>query len=184
MCLPHPHWFPDNFGADAKDTDMKKAACDNNGVYQKIEDNGNLKVAMASYFAYLAVGIVPKNGQDQKIRWAEMYEDGQGIGQNTAACAPAFDKTVSPPDLFGVVCSAVTKGELERLTSWSTEWAKMQAANAECPNLSLSEDELQAIRRNIGSESVCGAAAMGVSMVGLLFALLIAIGTATGAGEF
>ena len=45
-----------------------------------------------SYFSYLAVGIVPADGTDQQVRWVETYEDGQGIGQNTAACVPVYDK--------------------------------------------------------------------------------------------
>ena len=41
--------FTYNFGNEATDDMLKKAACQNNGVYQKIPDGGNLKLAMASY---------------------------------------------------------------------------------------------------------------------------------------
>ena len=82
--------FTYNFGDDARDEKMKQIACASNGVYQQIPDGGDLKYAMASYFTYLAAGIVPATGESQAVRWAEMYEDGQGIGQNTAACAPVY----------------------------------------------------------------------------------------------
>ena len=60
------------------------------------------------------------------MRWAEMYEDGQGMGQNTAACAPVYDKSVTPPDLFGVVCNSILKGDLDALSNWPAEWVKMK----------------------------------------------------------
>ena len=117
---------------------------------------------MASYFSYLGAGIIPKPGEKQAVRWAEMYEDGQGMGQNTAACAPVYDKTVTPPDIFGVVCTAISEGTLKTLSGWDAEWASIKSAAAQCPNLFLNEEELEQIRSNTpGGKSSCKASALG-----------------------
>ena len=52
--------FTYNFGNEATDDMLKKAACQNNGVYQKIPDGGNLKLAMASYVnrLYKLIGYI------------------------------------------------------------------------------------------------------------------------------
>jgi hypothetical protein len=132
------------------------------------------------YFAYLGAGIVPKTGEVQQVRWAEMYEDGQGMGQNTAACAPVYDKSVTPPDLFGVVCNSILKGDLDALSGWPAEWVKMKTDNAKCPNLVLSEVELEQIRTTIGNDASCvetsagaiiGGIIGGVIVLGLLFVI-------------
>ena len=134
---------------------MKRAACTGKGVYQAIPDGGDLKKAMANYFSYLAVGIIPRDGTDQQIRWAETYEDGQGIGQNTAACAPVYDKSVSPPDLFAVVCSAVKDGDLANMAGWQAEWQAIKQSAASCPTFDLNEAQLETIRNTISSDSSC-----------------------------
>ena len=69
------------------------------------------------------------------MRWAEMYEDGQGMGQNTAACAPVYDKSVTPPDLFGVVCNSILKGDLDALSNWPAEWVKMKTVRENPHNI-------------------------------------------------
>ena len=46
MFLSFPRY---NFGSDANDDTMKRAACASAGVFQHVPDGGNLKKAMASY---------------------------------------------------------------------------------------------------------------------------------------
>ena len=46
MSLCFPRY---NFGSDATDDTMKRAACASAGVFQHVPDGGNLKKAMASY---------------------------------------------------------------------------------------------------------------------------------------
>ena len=152
-----PRVFTYNFGSGANDdTQMKEAACAGNGVFQKVADNGNLKVAMASYFSYLAAGLVPKSGEKQQVRWAEMYEDGQGMGPNTAACTPVYDHSVTPSDLFGVLCNSIAEGTLKGFPDWDDEWKKIKDSAATCPSLDLTEKELEQIRSTIpGGKSCC-----------------------------
>ena len=149
--------FTYNFGADATDDTMKRVACAARGIYQQVPDNGNLKKIMASYFSYLATGITPANGltTTAQVRWAEMYEDGQGVGPNTAACAPVFDKSVSPPDLFGVICNAIKESDLLGMANWNTVWDSIQTSARSCPNLELSDAKLEQIRGTISADSQC-----------------------------
>ena len=85
------HLITYHFG---KETDIqgKKAlqqiACENDGVSYQVKPGGNLKLAMASYFNFLAAGRdgVRKEG-GTVVRWAETYEDGQGLGEGRHACA-------------------------------------------------------------------------------------------------
>eukprot|EP00947_MAST-08B_sp_MAST-8B-sp1_P004339 g4339.t1 len=134
---------------------LKQAACASGGIYQDVNDEGLLKKAMANYFSFLAVGLVPGDGKSQAVRWTETYEDGQGIGQNTAACAPVYDLSASPPDLFAVVCSAVKDGDLRNLAGWDAEWAAIRNASAQCPSLELTEPQLEKIRTAVGPASSC-----------------------------
>ena len=93
--------FTFTFGSSGGLPTMTKIACDNRGVARFIPDGGDLKEAMASYYMYLAAGIQPKTSTCPSISWVELFEDGQGTGPLTAACAPAFTKD-DPPDLIGV----------------------------------------------------------------------------------
>ena len=93
--------FTFTFGSNGGLPTMTKIACDNRGVARFIPDGGDLKEAMASYYMYLAAGIQPKASTCPSISWVELFEDGQGTGPLTAACAPAFTKE-DPPDLIGV----------------------------------------------------------------------------------
>lgn len=68
----------------------------------------SLKTVMAGYYTYLAAGISkPAKGASAGVHWAEPFEDGQGTGQMTAACARVYDYTKDPWSLFGVVCTGV-----------------------------------------------------------------------------
>ena len=51
--------------------------------------------------------------------------------------------SISPPDLFAVVCSAIKDGDLAKLIGWDKEWASIQTSAAACPKLDLSEEQLE-----------------------------------------
>ena len=54
---------------------MHRIACENNGVYFGIPEKGApLKLIMASYFTYLAVGIIPKQGTESTESYREYRE--------------------------------------------------------------------------------------------------------------
>ncbi len=131
-------------------------SCKNSGVYFNV-DSENSKVKMASYFTYLAQSIVPKDADSAAtVRWAERYEDGQGLGQNSAACAPIYNRTVNPPGLFGVMCTAMPTNTSEAWADWNVTWADIRRAAESCPAADvLSSDALESLRAQIGPEAAC-----------------------------
>jgi hypothetical protein len=80
-----------------------------------------------------------------------MFEDGQGTGPLTAACAPAFTKE-DPPDLIGVFCSGVSVGFTSELDGWKPVWDAMQASNRKCRDTQLSTKQLATLRERMGAE--------------------------------
>ena len=66
-----------------------------------------------------------------------------------------YDRSVSPPDLFGVVCSAIKQGDLEQMAGWDTTFTSIKEDAGKCPNLVLTEAQLERIRTTISRESSC-----------------------------
>jgi hypothetical protein len=85
-----------------------------------------------------------------------LFEDGQGTGPLTAACAPAFTKE-DPPDLIGVFCSGVSVGLTSELDGWKPVWDAMKRANRKCRDTQLSSKQLETLRHRMGAEE-CPAA--------------------------
>ena len=95
----HARVFTYAFGDDAPTALMKKLSCENSGIYQKIgdSDSANLKQIMASYFVYLAAGLKGAGqGSVSPATWNDQFEDGQGMGWSTGACARVYDTTKKP----------------------------------------------------------------------------------------
>ena len=137
---------------------MKTIACENSGVYYNVPvEGGNLKLIMASYFSFLAVGLIQgaQAGAPNPVLWAETYEDGQGLGQNTAACSPIYDRTISPPSLFGVMCSAMPSNTSDQWSDWPETWAAMQARAKVCRKSDLAPETLEKIRAQISPDATC-----------------------------
>lgn len=154
--------FTYHFGeaTDTKGKDlMKRIACENAGVYFNVDEGANLKLIMASYFTYLAIGIIPKDKSETGgIVWAERFEDGQGTGQLEAACVPMYDRSGASPALYGVHCLSISAPTVE---AWGDGQKVLdlnfQAAKT-CPKSELSDEVVGQIRAGIGPESVCPAA--------------------------
>merc|ERR1712167_266991 len=149
---------------------MRQMACDNDGLYQHIDDSdaGNLQVAMANYFSYLSVGLAPASASDDvTLRWTSPYEDGQGLGMQTGPCAPLYDYTHSPPDLFAVMCVAVSYEKFAALDGFANVWDDIQDDKAECNDVWLSEDELKAVRAGVADFSTCDYSGAATFAVGL-----------------
>ena len=151
---------------------MKKVACQNKGVYFDMAlelaggagagvavDTTGTQVKMASYFTYFAQAIAPKTqAAEATVRWAEMYEDGQGLGSNSAACVPIYDwrNPNGKPSLYGVLCMGLPTFTAEKLSGWEVEWEDITKAAKTCPSdASLSDEDVETIRAELGSESVC-----------------------------
>jgi len=155
--------FTYTFGSGAEKSIPRQLACAHNGAYQHIEDGGNLKQAMASYFSYLAadLSLAQSYHPTRKIpiRWTPWFEDGQGTGQIAGVCAPVFDMTLNPPDLFGVVCQGIHKHIWTNFSDHTTEWSKIEKSKSTCADLDLTPEQqkisLENMRIVMGADT-CG----------------------------
>ena len=113
-------------GADTAAT--KRFACDNNGVYHYIADQGDLEGAMSSYYLYFAAAL-----QSSSARWV-LYKDASVDVELLAACTP-FDDLSDPGSeirlIAGVVCMdmnvLVGMDELRANAGWDDLYAEIVA---------------------------------------------------------
>ncbi len=135
---------------------MSQIACENGGVYHNIPDNDakHLKEVMANYYTYMAAGMVPPDaGSDPVVRWADIYEDGQGRGQVTGACSPVYSFHSSPAQLIGVTCLGASIPVLSGLSDWDVEWADIQNNQGFCYDVLLTWEELETLRaKKVGTK--------------------------------
>ena len=152
----HVRIFTYAFGDGAPSALMKRIACDNSAIYRRVSDadKANLKSIMASYFVYLAAGIKGAS-TTTSAKWTDAYEDGQGMGQMTGACSPAYDKTKDPVQLLAVVCLGLPIETGKTLTGWTEEFSKAMAKRTTCPIVSFSLKQLEALRAQADGHSVC-----------------------------
>ena len=156
--LTHVRIFTFAFGSGAPSALMKRIACANSGIASKVSDadKANLKSTMASYFVYLAAGIKGA-ATTATASWTDPFEDGQGLGQLTGACSPAYDKTKDPVQLLAVVCLGLPIETAKKLTGWSTAFASAMTRRKTCPVVSFTLLQLEALRlaSSPGGEAVC-----------------------------
>ena len=73
--MPGLRIFTYALGSDGSEDLMRKIACSNGGVYQKIPDGGDLRQAMASYFMFLAAGReLPPAYEKATVSWSDWFE--------------------------------------------------------------------------------------------------------------
>lgn len=161
---------------------MKDIACQNQGVWTAIPDSAtNLKEIMAGYFVYLAAGI-----SNAPPRWSDWFEDGQGLGQIAGACQAVFDRTSGKAEgvnvLFGVICQSIHKSTWDKFSDAATVWGEMSTQNKKCADLSLSSGQLEILRGQISSSSVCANsiglnAGSGISQSAVSLAVAVLVAT-------
>ncbi|KAL9655684.1 hypothetical protein ABK040_004917, partial [Willaertia magna] len=81
--------FSYSFGSEADLYLPKVIACENNGLWAKIDDDnaGNLLTQMSSYYEYLSY-----KENSSSVVWAEPYDDVTGLGEMTTASLSCFTK--------------------------------------------------------------------------------------------
>jgi hypothetical protein len=104
-------------------------------------------------------------GNEDFTAWVEPYEFFNAKIMGTAVSAPAFDRSVDPPVLVGVVAMDFPMSALDRalgvsIGSTTTFDRVVQASTAVCPNLEISTCQLEAFRESgpSGADASCGAA--------------------------
>ena len=159
-----PVIFSYSFGGSADETIPKQLACEHDGVWAQIEDDGDLAESMGGFYKYFAYGLGDEVNEDF-VAWVSPYEYSNGIGLGTTASAPVYDRSVDPPVLAGVVGEDFSFLAMERALGSDGEEARIvtieklaERSKAQCPNLQLSKCQLESLRYwggSMGSKGLC-----------------------------
>lgn len=163
-----PVLFTYSLGSGADDRVLEEIACQNDGIWAKIADGGDLARKMAAYYKYFAYGLGDEVNKNF-VAWVEPYTFATGVGMGITASAPVFDRTVVPPILAGVVGLDLSLSALERAfgddlsdTTRDTVIQKViDRSVAVCPVIELTSCQLESLRSygsddNNGSNRLCG----------------------------
>ena len=138
---------------------LQAVADQNKGVAFRIGDSGStLKTIMAQYYVYWASGIA-----STQPRWSEIYTDfGTGLDCLTGAL-PVYDRTKSPPELFGVVGIDVAPNDdgFSEYPDYSATLATMQEETRRCAEVHFTNAQISDLRRTLSPAVYASAAAMG-----------------------
>jgi len=92
--------FTYSLGSGAAREIPKQIACDSNGIWSPVTDNGNIRGQMSHFYDFFSS---QRSSGDSRVAWVEPYLDSSGAGMMTTASKAMYDKSVSPPKLIGVV---------------------------------------------------------------------------------
>lgn len=138
-----------SFGNDIGDQQVvKKMACQNDGIWHRIPDGGDIATTMASYYQIFAASIDAK-----EERWVE-YDDAATGTSLMAACLSVYDRSSSVRLLNGVVCIDLNviidiptfKGK----DTDNTAWTAMREAATSCTPIRVSANDLNTFREMQG----------------------------------
>eukprot|EP00397_Hematodinium_sp_SG-2012_P004924 GEMP01004939.1.p1 GENE.GEMP01004939.1~~GEMP01004939.1.p1 ORF type:complete len:699 (+),score=137.57 GEMP01004939.1:172-2268(+) len=152
--------FTYTFGSGAARDLPEEIACINKGVYWNIPDGGNIGLVMSAYYKYFASGVT-----NRVPRWVS-YDD-VILGESLmSACLPAYFNDT----LLGVGCMDVNMlirlNTLKGKTEYASFIRQVQASSSTCAVFDLSDDKLESIRAEAGTECSGGDLTMIISTVG------------------
>lgn len=156
-----PVIFTYSFGSGADDNVPRDIACQNDGVWSKINDRGDLAKSMGAYYKYFAYGLGDKVNENF-VSWVEPYTFATGSGLGTTASAPVYDRTVDPPVLAGVAGMDISLSALQQAfgkfsnSQDSVFDSIVQRSTAYCPKLHLTDCQLESLRRYGSDDSELG----------------------------
>jgi len=155
--------FTFSLGYEADHYVTRSIACDTGGVWAPIDDRtGDLVTAMSSYYKLFALGL-GEGGNEDFVAWVEPYAFANPVGKKgTTVSAPVYDRFVKPPLFLGVVGVDIYMDALEQVlgedaTSSTMLQRFVLLSTARCPEIELTECELDALRFLGGKEqATCG----------------------------
>eukprot|EP00929_Paragymnodinium_shiwhaense_P112605 TRINITY_DN8085_c0_g2_i1.p1 TRINITY_DN8085_c0_g2~~TRINITY_DN8085_c0_g2_i1.p1 ORF type:complete len:635 (+),score=90.21 TRINITY_DN8085_c0_g2_i1:69-1973(+) len=129
---------------------VKKMACQNQGIWHKVPDGGDIPSIMASYYQIFAASLDAKYA-----RWVE-YNDALTGTRLVAACYSVYDRTKSVPLLNGVACMdlnvIIDLDAFKTKPGYSEAWSAMRAAATSCTRITLSAAQLTTFRELQGGD--------------------------------
>ena len=166
-------------GSGADFDRVKRLACENKGIAQKVEDaqDDRLANAMASYYQML--GPMLKPCQTRWVGYTDILSGEYLLtgcmaafetldGSTATSCEGGLDGLGEPgdkrvPHLLGVGCIdmnlIVDINVIQARDDWGDFEARINSEMSACPRITLTELQLETLRVNVGPESVCDAAA-------------------------
>ena len=155
--------FTFSLGETADHEVTKSLACSTGGIWTPVSDyTDDLIDAMSSYYKLYTLGLGEGNNKDFAA-WVEPYEfhnPKEKIG--TTISVPVFDRSVNPPIFIGVVGVDMYMDALEEVLEEDAMSSTMlqrfvMLSTARCPDIQLTECELDALRFSGGGEEAkCG----------------------------
>lgn len=139
--------FAYTLGSSAGAALARGIACETNGVYKHIEDNGGLVKELSQYYEYYA--SLRSDGIGN-VTWVEPYLDAVGAGYLVTASKSVYDNSTAPPRLVGVVGVDILVSDLEAAGKEAgldfSNLITVLASRNTCPAINISDCELERIR--------------------------------------
>jgi len=142
-------------GSGAATEITKKLACDNRGIFYKVQDGADLKKIMSNYYLYFATG-----SRSCTVRWVS-YDDSITGNEMLAGCLPFYSSMDSAEKghLRGVSCVDVSLVVPLRTVKQASEYNQFQCmvegVSRQCEALYLRDCDLVEMRMKIGPDSIC-----------------------------
>ena len=150
--------FTYSLGSGADDVVPKAIACETGGIWAGIPDGDDLSSYMTGYYKLLAMGL-GDGANEGFTAWVEPYAFSTGGGMGTTVSAPVYDRSASPPMFIGVAGIDFTVDFMQEVAGDSYEavlGALVTQSTARCPDFTINECELQALRKlSGGTEAMC-----------------------------
>ena len=150
--------FTYSLGSGANDVVPKQIACETGGLWAEVPDGDDLSSYMTGYYKLLAMGL-GDGANEGFTAWVEPYAFSTGGGMGTTVSAPVYDRSASPPLFIGVAGIDYTVDFMQEVagSSYATVLnALVTQSTARCPDFTISECELQALRKlSGGTEAMC-----------------------------
>ena len=130
-------------------------SCLTGGIYRRRFQLDHISTAvLMSYYLREGMANLPSHGASARVRWTDVYDDGQGRGPSIAACAPMHDGILFQ-NLVGVTCASMKLHEWEQLSNHASEWHNITAEQNMCTPLEVPFHRLEFMRGLAGCEAVC-----------------------------
>ena len=147
--------FAYTFGSSAGAALARGIACETNGVYKHIDEDGGLVEELSQYYNYYT-SLINRDG-NRNVTWVEPYVDAGGAGMLVTASKTVYDNTSQSARLIGVVGVDILVDDLEiagfrsglTLDEVFQRFSTIAQRN-ECPEITISDCDLELIRESDG----------------------------------
>lgn len=165
--------FTYSFGNGADRQRPKEIACAHKGIWYHVDDGADIATVMSGYYLYYAGPLA----NSKKIRWTE-FQEFTTKNDLIEGSVAVFDRNEEPPRLKGVVAFDVSiimsVPTFRSKSDYAEAMSTLRKEAAECTLVSLSNGELEPLRKSVAYESQCSVSVTSGATVHSLPRLLLA----------